>query len=93
MLQEALTNVARHCGKGTVVDVSLTFGPGAAVLSVHDRGKGFAITGAEAPDGHYGLANMRERARKVDGTIRMRSEPGEGTSIELAVRAGGELSA
>ena len=43
-------------------------------------------------EGHYGLANMRERARKVDGQIRMQSEPGKGTRIELSVHAGEELS-
>jgi len=34
---------------------------------------------------------MRERARKVAGEIRMASEPGKGTTIELTVHAGEEL--
>jgi len=93
VLQETITNVSKHCGKGTVVDVTLTFAPGKAQLSVKDHGKGFALptdTGAMSREGHYGLANMRERANKVGGQIRMTSEPGKGTSIELTVHAGEE---
>jgi two-component system sensor histidine kinase DegS len=90
VLQEAITNVAKHCGKGTVVEVTLSFTPGHAQLRIQDRGKGFQLPAFEgARDGHYGLANMRERANKVAGEIRMTSEPGSGTCIELSVQAGG----
>ena len=93
VLQESLTNAAKHCGKATLVEVSLTFSPGAAQLAVQDHGQGF-----EQPKdptelgrtGHYGLANMRERANKVSGRIRIESAPGQGTRIELTVHAGEE---
>ena len=94
VLQESTTNVAKHCGKGTLVEVTLTFTPGHAQLTVRDAGKGFALPAdatALSRDGHYGLANMRERANKVAGQIRMTSEPGKGTCIELTVHAGEEL--
>lgn len=87
VLQEALTNVARHCGPGTLVEVTLTFEPGQAALRIEDRGPGFAISENGAREGHYGLANMRERANKVAGQIRMTSTPGKGTCIELVVQA------
>jgi signal transduction histidine kinase len=93
VLQESITNVSKHCGKNTLVDVTLTFTPGAATLRVQDAGKGFSLpadAAALSRDGHYGLANMRERANKVLGQIRMTSEPGKGTSIELTVHAGEE---
>jgi signal transduction histidine kinase len=93
VLQESITNVSKHCGKGTVVEVTLTFTSGNARLSVQDRGKGFALPSdptSLSRDGHYGLANMRERANKVGGQIRMTSEPGKGTCIELTVHAGEE---
>jgi signal transduction histidine kinase len=93
VLQESLTNVSKHCGKGTIVDVTLTFQPGAAQLRVKDHGDGFALPSHPAAlgrDGHYGLANMRERANKVGGEMRMTSEPGKGTCIELTVHAGEE---
>ena len=40
--------------------------------------------------GHYGLANMRERANKVGGRVRLAAAPGKGTRIELTVHAGEE---
>jgi two-component system, NarL family, sensor histidine kinase DegS len=90
VLQETTANVSKHCGKGTVVDVTLTFQPGIAQLVVQDHGPGFKLP--EDPSelsrqGHYGLANMRERANKVGGRIRITSEPGKGTRIELTVHA------
>ena len=63
-------------------------------LIVQDHGPGFALPAdatALSRDGHYGLANMRERANKVSGQIRMTSAPGKGTCIELSVHAGEEL--
>jgi signal transduction histidine kinase len=88
VLQEAVTNVAKHCGKGTAVDVMLDFTPGEARLRIQDSGGGFSPTEG-AREGHYGLANMRERANKVGGRLRLTSAPGNGTRIELAVQAGG----
>ena len=90
VLQEALTNVAKHCGKGTEVDVALDFADRRATLRIEDRGKGFLLPQdplALAREGHYGLANMRERAHKVGAQIRICSEPGKGTRIELTVHA------
>jgi signal transduction histidine kinase len=94
VLQEAVANVARHCGKGTRVEVTLAFEPGKATLRIQDHGKGFILphdAQALSREGHYGLANMRERAKKVSGDFRMTSAPGQGTSIELVVHAGEEL--
>ncbi len=83
LLQEALTNVARHAA-ATSADVALQFGPDAVMLSVKDDGKGFDPTVA-SPLGHYGLANMRERARKVGGEMRIESTPGAGSAISIIV--------
>ena len=89
VLQESLTNVSKHCGQGTIVEVVLAFAPGEARLLIADRGPGFA-EGAPLADGHYGLANMRERANKVGGEIRISSQPGNGTTIMLRVNAAEE---
>ena len=94
VLQESITNVARHCGKGTPVDVTLDFRPAQATLRIKDHGQGFDLPDEAdglARNGHYGLANMQERARKISGDLRMTSSPGQGTCIELTVHAGEEL--
>ena len=93
VLQESLTNVSKHCGKSTLVEVTLTFTPGHAALAVQDHGKGFEIPSDPlelSRQGHYGLANMRERANKVAGRVTMTSATGRGTRVELTVHAGEE---
>jgi signal transduction histidine kinase len=93
VLQESLTNVSKHCGKGTIVEVTLAFSPGTASLAVQDHGKGFELPSDPqelSRQGHYGLANMRERANKVAGRVSMSSAPGRGTRVELSVHAGEE---
>ncbi len=93
VLQEAIANVARHCGRGTAVDVDLAFEEGTVVLRIRDHGPGFAVPDDPqelARQGHYGLANMRERAKKVSGDFRMTSSPGQGTCVEFRVHAGEE---
>jgi len=74
--------------------VTLGFEPGQATLRIQDRGSGFVLPrdpAGLAREGHYGLANMQERARKVSGDLRMTSAPGQGTCVELVVSAGEEL--
>jgi signal transduction histidine kinase len=93
VLQESLTNVAKHCGRGTEVDVALAFGPGSAAMSIQDHGRGFLLptdTAELSREGHFGLENMRERATKVGGTLQLSSAPGRGTRVELTVHAGEE---
>lgn len=82
VLQESLSNCARHSG-ARQVGVALRFGPDQVELSVKDDGKGFD---PEAPrPGHYGLLNMRERARKSRGQVTIESAPGAGTTVRLVL--------
>ncbi len=83
--QEALTNVARHA-QARRVALSLTLTPAAAVLSVHDDGRGLPAdiaAGGEAPPGHYGLRGLRERVAGVAGTLSVRAH--DGVTIEATV--------
>jgi signal transduction histidine kinase len=94
VLQESLTNASKHCGRGASVEVTLAFGRGEARLMVQDRGEGFELPADLASlsrAGHYGLANMRERANKVGGRVEIASAPGRGTRIHLIVHAGEEM--
>ncbi|HEY6014706.1 MAG TPA: ATP-binding protein, partial [Candidatus Limnocylindrales bacterium] len=52
-------------------------------LRIEDDGKGFDP--ARVPDGHLGLAGMRARADKIGARFSCRSEPGQGTTIEVEV--------
>jgi signal transduction histidine kinase len=77
--REALSNVARHSGAGRA---SLEFDLGAdgATMRIEDDGVGFDPA-KRYPSGQFGLANLRDRAAGLGGTIAIESEPGRGTRI------------
>jgi signal transduction histidine kinase len=78
--QEALHNALRHAGAGRIA-IALSCSPRRVILEVTDDGAGFA---AGAPEG-LGFASMRGRAAAVGGTLTIRSAPGAGTTVRLAV--------
>ena len=86
VVREALTNVSRHA-EATSALVALTEEDDGWRLEVADNGRGFE---PEAPlrQGHHGIANMSERARKLGGTLKVASRHGHGTRIILGVPYG-----
>lgn len=85
--QEALHNALRH-GNPTTVLVSLSTEDGRAVLEVSDNGAGFDTT-AENAASRLGLTSMRERAHAVGGSLTVKSAPGAGATVRLAVPTDG----
>jgi signal transduction histidine kinase len=81
--QEALHNALRHSGAARV-RVTLARTARRITLTIADDGTGFD---PELAAGGLGLASMRERASCAGGTLRVRSAPGAGTEIRLAVPA------
>jgi signal transduction histidine kinase len=81
--REALTNVARHA-EATTARISLSDEDGRWRLEIVDDGRGFSPSTAGRP-GHRGIANMRQRARKLDGTLRVATRRGRGTRIILTL--------
>jgi signal transduction histidine kinase len=63
ILQEALTNAARH-GRGSA-DVQVAFGPKAVEITVTNA----AASGDDGPGGGHGLVGMRERASLLGGSL------------------------
>jgi signal transduction histidine kinase len=56
------------------------------VLDVTDNGRGFDPADV-APDGHFGLANMRDRAAALGGDLTISSAAGAGTHIIVRIPA------
>jgi two-component system, NarL family, sensor histidine kinase DegS len=83
ILQECLTNIAKHA-VAKKVTVQVGFEPEMIRLRIVDDGKGFDPS--KTPKNHYGLINMRERARKAGGEVSINSSPGQGTQVELLVK-------
>jgi len=77
--QEALSNAIRHA-KAEMVEIRLEPVDPNLVLTVRDNGRGFDPTSASAGHG-LGLSSMNERAELVNGSLIIRSKPGEGTTI------------
>jgi PAS domain S-box-containing protein len=82
ILQESLTNIARHA-KANTVDICLTHHSGTWLLSIQDNGQGFDNS---TQHGHgIGLIGMRERVQILGGTFTLSSSPEQGTLIEARV--------
>lgn len=80
IVQEALTNVARHAG-ATTVRVEGTVADGVYHLAVEDDGRGMAPGAAAA----LGMVSMRERAALAGGGLRIGAGRRAGLRIEVCV--------
>lgn len=81
IVQEALTNVARHAA-ATRAEVTLTLDENGLLLRIVDNGKGMP---SGPPRRRLGLLGMRERAYMLGGELRLQSTPGKGTQIEVSL--------
>jgi signal transduction histidine kinase len=81
ILREAVANAVRH-GRARTVKVHLRDADG-IWLRVTDDGRGFDPS--NPPENGYGLIGMKERTESLGGEFRLSSEPGRGTSIEVAL--------
>lgn len=90
IVQEALTNVASHA-EASQVSVRLRRPAGEGdvpnflLLSVEDNGKGIDSRGLTSSG--LGMLGMRERVIAADGDFRVSSAPGQGTRIDVQLRA------
>jgi signal transduction histidine kinase len=83
--QEALSNIAKHSG-ARQVELHLECQPGHMNLCIKDDGLGFE-PGSIPPD-HMGIAIMRERASSIGACLKIESQLGQGTTVELDWRSG-----
>lgn len=81
--QEAVRNALRHAAPDSIL-IRLIYEPESLRLLIHDDGCGFHVDEAAARAGHFGIAVMQERARKVGGSLRVDSNS-SGTEVEATV--------
>lgn len=86
IVQEALTNIAKHARAAGAMVIAEDEGP-IVRLVIADDGDGFDPSCLPKPDGSvgWGLMTMAERAEAVGGTCRVDSEPGRGTRVIVEV--------
>jgi two-component system sensor histidine kinase UhpB len=94
IVQEALTNVAKHA-QANLVTVKLAFDNPRVELSIEDDGVGFDVEralGAERRKS-LGLIGMQERCQLIGSRLQIRSRPGKGTRLVISVpSAAGEAA-
>jgi PAS domain S-box-containing protein len=89
VVQEALTNVARHA-QADQVQVHLTCSGATVTASVEDDGQGFDVRAwSERPRERQtlGLTGIQERVMLLGGHARITSQPGRGTRVEIELPA------
>jgi signal transduction histidine kinase len=85
IIQEALTNVAKHAN-ASHVEVSVARERNVVVASVTDDGLGFDVDGVmSSRERGLGLFGMQERVSLVGGSLQLTSFPGGGTRVALEV--------
>ena len=82
--EEAIHNVVKHAGVDEA-EVQLSVAEAAIVFRVRDEGRGFQVHRHQAGSAGLGLLSMAERIRQVGGQLRLASEPGAGTAIEVRI--------
>ncbi|WP_109481835.1 PAS domain-containing sensor histidine kinase [Paraburkholderia sp. C35] len=83
IVQEALTNVARHA-KASRVRIELACSRDLVSLDIEDNGVG-AMLDLPVGGASFGLLGIRERVRQLHGTVSFTSSPGEGFHIAISV--------
>ena len=78
IVQEALTNVARHA-QATRAAVVIQRSVDSLVVCIEDNGVGFDVSAAHP--GHFGLVGMRERVSLCGGTLEIESHAGTGVTV------------
>ena len=85
--QEALNNTLRHAHAKSV-QINLKQTKKNIILEIEDDGLGFDT--GDYKQGGIGLRSMRERSDKIGATLKIHSQPGNGTKIVLSLRKDGE---
>lgn len=84
-VQESVNNAFKHASANNInVDIILN-NEKELIISINDDGKGFINDETDLED-HYGLANLRSRINDINGGLKIESEEGVGTRIEITLK-------
>lgn len=88
IIQEALNNIRKHSQAHAVRVIMRSDVQGDCHILIEDDGVGMTLLpeSDRTSGDHLGLSIMEERAKRIGGTVRIESEPGEGTRVILHFR-------
>lgn len=84
VIQEALTNIAKHASEAKHVSVVISRAGTVLQLTIDDNGDGFDLAeklGTPSKYGSLGIPSMRERLSMIGGTLEIESSEGIGTTV------------
>jgi signal transduction histidine kinase/ligand-binding sensor domain-containing protein len=81
--QEAISNAIRH-SQAELVRITVEYSRDTTVLQVSDTGQGFDVQADRGAE-HWGIRNMRERAKRISAQVEITSHPGQGTVVRTVV--------
>lgn len=86
--EEFLFNTLKHA-QARKVRIAIHYGRKALTVQLGDDGRGLdpAVLEQGGRDGHFGLRGMRERAAKISGDFSLKSRPGAGIELSIAIPA------
>ena len=87
IVQEALTNIAKHAGAKTA-EICVESHPSLVCATVQDDGRGFDVDLTRRTSDaskHLGIHGMQERAVRLKGTLTIESMPWGGTTISVRI--------
>jgi signal transduction histidine kinase len=87
VIQEAVNNITKHA-HATEARIRLHVRRGRTTVLIADNGQGFdpsALLGLTVPVRSVGLVGMQERVRLLNGQLRIRSRPGQGTTLAVEI--------
>ena len=82
--QEATTNACKHA-QASILTIKAFANEKHFSITITDNGKGFEMNTHDS-SGHYGLQNMKERAKESNLDFKISSSPGNGTTISVSLQ-------
>lgn len=83
--QEVLSNIDRHAS-ASKVDITLSTTKQTIYLSIHDNGQGFDLQKLNPANNRFGIIGMQERVETFGGLLKIDSQIGHGTTINIEMR-------
>jgi len=86
ILQESLTNIAKHAA-ASLITITLIHEKNLAILEIADNGRGFDVSALKQAyqENHIGIFGMKERMELLGGKLEIQSEHGQGTTVRATV--------
>lgn len=84
IVQEAVNNAAKH-SEADLLMIDISARTDEVSILVSDDGKGFVVSTAAAAEDRFGMFTMKQRAASIGATLKVLSQPGEGTQVFVSL--------